>query len=208
LFPPLLLPLFNLDLIFKNSNFPLSTLSTDLEFTFHRAFDVAKDQRRALNALIDCGVKRILTSGGHPKAFHALDELSSLVKQAEGRISIMPGGGVDEENAATILQVTGAKEIHGSFSSLIPSKVQYFHPRVYFSSKIVDKKRRNLNGGGEGNARRRDVDEGEERNEEDIDISREELAQFWKRRVANGDKIQKVKAALVALEQQMDDLSL
>ena len=35
-----------------------------LDFTFHRAFDMVRSQRQALDALISCGVPRVLTSGG------------------------------------------------------------------------------------------------------------------------------------------------
>ena len=35
-----------------------------MDFTFHRAFDMVRNQRQALDALISCGVPRVLTSGG------------------------------------------------------------------------------------------------------------------------------------------------
>lgn len=35
-----------------------------LDFTFHRAFDMVRSQRDGLEALIACGVPRVLTSGG------------------------------------------------------------------------------------------------------------------------------------------------
>ena len=38
--------------------------SQDLDFTFHRAFDMVRSQRQALETLISCGVPRVLTSGG------------------------------------------------------------------------------------------------------------------------------------------------
>ncbi|KAH7617163.1 putative Copper homeostasis protein CutC [Nannochloris sp. 'desiccata'] len=184
-----------------------SCLDADLDFTFHRAFDVVKDQRTALNSLIDCGVKRILTSGGHSKAFHGLEELSALIQHAEGRVSIMPGGGVDEDNAATILQVTGAKEIHGSFSCPQPSKMQFLHPKVHFSSKKTSFLHRRAGiMHAQSTIHVPEGEEGEERNE----YSQEELAEFWGRRVASEEKIKIVKAALEALnstadvERQMD----
>ena len=34
-----------------------------LDFTFHRAFDMVRRQREALEALVSCGVPRVLTSG-------------------------------------------------------------------------------------------------------------------------------------------------
>ena len=35
----------------------------DLDFTFHRAFDMVRSQQDALEALVSCGVRRVLTSG-------------------------------------------------------------------------------------------------------------------------------------------------
>lgn len=40
----------------------------DLDFTFHRSFDMVRSQREALEALISCGVPRVLTSGGSQTA--------------------------------------------------------------------------------------------------------------------------------------------
>ena len=57
------------------------------------------------------GFERILTSGQQLKAIDGLDLLQQLVQRAAGRISIMPGSGVNVENARKILQVTGVHEI-------------------------------------------------------------------------------------------------
>jgi len=159
---------------------------------------------------MDCGVPRILTSGGHSKAFHGLEELHALIKQAEGRVSIMPGGGVDEQNAATILQVTGAKEIHGSFSVPLPSKMQFLHQKVHFSSSnktttTLSSLQKTRDGIMHARGGLRHVPGGEEReetnNEQDVsEYSQEELTEIWGRRVASEEKIKFVKAALEQLE--------
>jgi copper homeostasis protein len=67
--------------------------------------------------MIDEGCKRILTSGQQPSAEQGIPLLHELNKQADGRIIIMPGGGVNEKNARLILVQTGCIEIHGSCSS-------------------------------------------------------------------------------------------
>ena len=43
-----------------------------LDFTFHRAFDMVRNQRQALDALISCGVSRVLTSGGAHTALQVI----------------------------------------------------------------------------------------------------------------------------------------
>jgi copper homeostasis protein len=84
------------------------------ELVFHRAFDHVRDPLVALEMLIDCGVDRVLTSG-HPDGVEAgVEALRQLVEAVDGRITVMPGGGVREENLAAIVTATGAKEIHFS----------------------------------------------------------------------------------------------
>ena len=86
-------------------------------FTFHRAFDKCRNPQEALEQIIEAGCKRILTSGQQPSAEQGIPLLHELNKQANGRIIIMPGGGVNEKNARLILDQTGCIEIHGSCSS-------------------------------------------------------------------------------------------
>ncbi len=85
-----------------------------LSVTFHRAFDVCRSPRQALEDIIALGCHRLLTSGQAPTAQEGIPMLRELVSQAAGRILIMPGAGVNPQNALNILQETGATEIHGS----------------------------------------------------------------------------------------------
>jgi copper homeostasis protein len=84
--------------------------------TFHRAFDVCRDPFKALEEIIQLGCKRILTSGQQPKAIEGTPLLRQLQEQAGDRLFIMPGGGVNAENARLIIDQTGCMEIHGSCS--------------------------------------------------------------------------------------------
>lgn len=85
--------------------------------TFHRAFDRCSDPKKALEQLIDAGCARILTSGHEPTAEKGIPLLRELIEQAGDRIVIMPGGGVTTNNIRLIVDQTGCKEIHGSFSA-------------------------------------------------------------------------------------------
>ena len=89
-------------------------LSAPLPVTFHRAFDRCPEPLKALEQIIDCGCKRILTSGCKPTAMEGADMLKQLVKQADGRITILAGSGVTPDNVLELKQKTGAQEIHGS----------------------------------------------------------------------------------------------
>jgi len=92
-----------------------------LPFTFHRAFDVVKDQQVALETLKSLGIQRVLTSGGAATAEAGIPVLRRLVEQSKGEIIILPGGGVNNRNACRILTETGATEIHGSCSEVLPN---------------------------------------------------------------------------------------
>lgn len=85
-----------------------------LSVTFHRAFDVCQRPEEALERIISLGCHRLLTSGQAPTAEQGIPLLKRLVEQADGRIIIMPGAGVNPQNAGKILAETGALEIHGS----------------------------------------------------------------------------------------------
>lgn len=88
-------------------------LAGDAEVTFHRAFDQAADLDAALDALIEAGATRVLTSGGRPSASEALDVFPRLVERAAGRIQVMAGAGVTSANAAAIA-ATGVDAVHAS----------------------------------------------------------------------------------------------
>ncbi|MEI6604648.1 MAG: copper homeostasis protein CutC [Verrucomicrobiota bacterium] len=101
-----------------------------LDFTFHRAFDVSRDLAQSLETLITLGVPRVLTSGGQPDVRQGLDALTLLVKQAAGRIRILPGGGVTPEMIPEIMRRSGVSEIHLSARVAMPSPMLYRRPDI------------------------------------------------------------------------------
>jgi copper homeostasis protein len=82
--------------------------------TFHRAFDACVDQAAALERLIHLGVDRVLTSGGARTAPEGAAQIGRLVKEANGRIEILAGGGIDGDNVARLVRETGVREVHFS----------------------------------------------------------------------------------------------
>lgn len=101
-----------------------------MSITFHRAFDMCRDPRKALEELIALGCHRVLTSGQLPTAEAGIPQLKELVQQADGRIIIMPGCGVNSGNAARILNSTGATEIHASARRNVGSGMLFRHSGV------------------------------------------------------------------------------
>jgi copper homeostasis protein len=98
--------------------------------TFHRAFDRSADLFQSLENIIDLGCERILTSGGYDTAVEGAEMIRRLIEQANDRIVIMPGAGITPENACALIQKTGLKEIHGTFRSPYPSKMQYKNTKL------------------------------------------------------------------------------
>jgi copper homeostasis protein len=83
-----------------------------LPVTFHRAIDSAVNLPAALEAVIEAGVTRVLTSGGAPTALGGVDVIAALVEQARERVSIIAGGGVREHNVRDVIARTGVREVH------------------------------------------------------------------------------------------------
>jgi copper homeostasis protein len=92
----------------------LVRLASPLGVTFHRAFDETPDIFAALEAVIDTGCDRILTSGGAPDVLAGAAVLGQLVAQAKGRIAIAVGGGLRLENAEMVAATTRARHFHGT----------------------------------------------------------------------------------------------
>ncbi len=80
--------------------------------TFHKAIDETADIERALEAVIDCGVTRVLTSGGAPDAESGVPVLRRLVRIADGRLTVMAGGSIRPHNVARIVRATQVPEVH------------------------------------------------------------------------------------------------
>lgn len=85
-----------------------------MSITFHRAFDVCREPLESLEQIISLGCHRLLTSGQAVTAEQGIPLIKELVEQSAGRLIIMPGAGVNPQNALRILSETGASEIHGS----------------------------------------------------------------------------------------------
>jgi copper homeostasis protein len=95
-------------------------LARPLPVTFHRAFDASENLETSLEAVLETGASRILTSGGQPRATDALSTLARLVQSAKGRILLMPCGGINSENVVQIVRATRAQEVHTSAGTSTP----------------------------------------------------------------------------------------
>lgn len=102
-----------------------------MSVTCHRAFDRSINPEQALETVIGLGFDRILTSGQQPKAIQGAELLARLNKQAAGRIILMAGSGVTEQNIRQLQEITGLREFHFSGRESFASKMQYVNPNLY-----------------------------------------------------------------------------
>jgi copper homeostasis protein len=96
-----------------------------MKVTFHRAFDMCQYPGKGLEDIISTGADRVLTSGQKRDAADGSEMIGTLVKQADNRIIVMPGGGINESNIALIVENTGAKEFHLACRKVINSEMIY-----------------------------------------------------------------------------------
>lgn len=110
----------------------------DMSITFHRAFDRCRNPLKALEDIIALGCNRLLTSGQASTALKGILLLKQLVEIANGRIIIMPGCGVNATNASTILNDSGATEIHASARHCINSPMRYRNRGISMGNSDID----------------------------------------------------------------------
>ncbi|MCG2419972.1 copper homeostasis protein CutC [Aequorivita sp. F47161] len=87
------------------------TASEGMEFTFHRAFDWVENPLEELQNLMDLKVDRLLSSGQKPTAIEGISLLKELQNISKEEMEIMPGGGINVENALKFKEV-GFRSIH------------------------------------------------------------------------------------------------
>ena len=101
---------FTIDLERTNE---LIQLSKPLSFTFHRAFDWTPNPKNAIKELISLKVNRVLTSGQESSAEKGIAVLKELQEIAGNDLIVMPGSGINPENAG-LFKEQGFTEIHCS----------------------------------------------------------------------------------------------
>lgn len=110
----------------------LISLAQPMNVVFHRAIDRCVDYLTALEDIMELGCHRVLTSGHQQNVGLGLNNLKKLVKQANGRIEIMAGGGLNNQNLADVL-ATGVDAVHLSGRKLEKSLIQNMNPAVIFN---------------------------------------------------------------------------
>ena len=95
-------------------------LAAPMEVTFHRAFDEAlQDPIEALQAVMEAGCHRLLTSGQAPTAPQGAAVIKRLVDHSSC-LKILAGSGVTPDNVRQLIDATGVTEVHGSCKTTLP----------------------------------------------------------------------------------------
>jgi copper homeostasis protein len=94
----------------------LSDAAGPMGRTLHRVIDVVPDPLAAIDAAMALGFERVLTSGAQPFAPDGTDLIAEMVRRAAGRMSVMPGCGLEPDNVARVVAATGAREVHAACS--------------------------------------------------------------------------------------------
>jgi copper homeostasis protein len=108
-----------------------------MSVTFHRAFDRAADPYTALEELLQLSVHRLLTSGQQETALQGADLIRELRERAEGKLIILPGGGVTPANVQELVSRTGVREVHASVRKSVDSDMVYRKDQPAMSSNRV-----------------------------------------------------------------------
>jgi copper homeostasis protein len=93
----------------------LTVAADGREVTFHRALDTIADLEPAIDALVELGVVRVLTSGGAARSIDGVDRLRNTVRHSAGRLQVMAGGGVRPQDIPALL-AEGVSAVHLSAS--------------------------------------------------------------------------------------------
>jgi len=101
----------------------LVTHAFGLKKTLHRAIDTVPDPVGAVNTAINLGFDCILSSGGFDTANEGLLVLKEMHSMALAKIEIMPGSGVNPENAQKIAKSSNFNWLHSSCTSLLENSL-------------------------------------------------------------------------------------
>ena len=91
----------------------LVDLAYPMEVTFHKAIDEISNPLDYVDALIDIGIKRILTSGGKATALEGKDLINDMIRKSNKKLKIVVAGKVTKENLSELSSLISSDEFHG-----------------------------------------------------------------------------------------------
>ena len=111
----------------------LAIAAGDMDITLHRCIDVLEDPLAALDVAADLGIRRVLSSGGAASAPEGAARLAEMMRHAAGRLTVMPGAGINPATLPGLLSALDPAEVHASASKPDPGPETLarlgFHPK-------------------------------------------------------------------------------
>ncbi len=109
---------------------PLMEAAGDMSVTLHRAFDMCRDPFAALEDAVSLGIHTILTSGQANDCLEGKELLQKLQEQAQDRITILAGAGINARTVEILLRETSLTAFHMSGKRILESGMRYRNPNV------------------------------------------------------------------------------
>jgi copper homeostasis protein len=106
----------------------------DQPAVFHRAFDVTPDPFEAMEHLIDLGFRRVMTSGQEETAYNGAALIAALIRRSDGRIEVLPAGGISRFTVTDVVARTGCDQVHASLRTSREDRSVAAQPHVSFGS--------------------------------------------------------------------------
>lgn len=105
------------------------------EAIFHKAIDATHDFFTSLSTLVNCGVDRVLTSGGGVYPHFNYDHLKKAIQMYDGIIDILPGGGIRSYNIVELIQQTNTKQVHLTSKHMVSDPKDHKHSTFITTDK-------------------------------------------------------------------------
>lgn len=108
-----------------------------MHMTFHRAFDVCRNPRKAVRDILELGFDRILTSGQEVSAMAG----AALIRELQlefPEMTFIAAGGVIPSNVSEIVAMSGVREIHASARKSVESPMTFRRKSVSMGKAGID----------------------------------------------------------------------
>lgn len=110
-------------------------LAGSKDVVFHRAFDVTPNPFKAIDTLVNLGIKRILTKGQANSLEEGMSLIKNLIEYSKGKLEIMPSG-CKTHNIDWAIKELNCNEIHiASYETKIDNSCMN-NPNVYFGGAL------------------------------------------------------------------------
>ena len=108
-----------------------------MHMTFHRAFDMCRNPRKAVREIQELGFDRILTSGQEVSAMAGAALIRDLQLEFPD-MTVIAAGGVIPGNVTEIVSISGVREIHASAKKSVESSMTFRRKSVSMGKTGMD----------------------------------------------------------------------